>query len=137
MSFPRFIVGAAVALVVALPAAARAQATVRTACNDGTTTSSMASNVCEGHGGMNKAKTTVLRRSPAAQQREAARVAQAGSPAASNKPRYEERRGWRWHRREEEKREAARHRVRCRDGRWENAHGKGKEVCKHHGGLAH
>src|SRR5689334_305760 len=101
MSFPRFMVGAAVALVVALPAAARAQSTVRTACNDGTTTSSMASNACEGHGGMNKAKTSVLRRSPAARPREAGRVAQAGSPAANDKPRYEERRGWRWRRHEE------------------------------------
>jgi hypothetical protein len=128
---------AAAALVIAvLPIAAHAQATHRTVCNDGSTTSIVGANVCNGHGGINKGKTAVINRAPG-KHTEPARVAQAGTPASA-KPRYEERRGWRWARRHEEhKREEKHPRVRCRDGRWESAQGKGKDVCKHHGGVAH
>jgi len=137
MSLPRSLMGAvAAALVIAvLPIAAHAQATHRTVCNDGSTTSIVGKNVCNGHGGSNKGKTTVSNRAPAKHD-EAARVAQAGTPAPA-KPRYEERRGWRWARRHEEHKREEKHRVRCRDGRYELAQGKGKEVCKHHGGVAH
>lgn len=45
-------------------------------------------------------------------------------------------------RRVAERREQKRDRVRCRDGKYEDAHpnhgrGKGPDVCKHHGGLTH
>ncbi|HKW47565.1 MAG TPA: hypothetical protein VJN70_08965 [Gemmatimonadaceae bacterium] len=152
MSLPRFITGVVTAalLVAVLPFAAHAQAPRRTACNDGSTTGSVSSNACDGHGGINKARTTVLNRAPA-RHTETGHVAQAGTPAPSAKPRYEERRGWRWgrrddHKRDEERRrederrreEERRHgRVKCRDGRFENAKEKGHAVCKNHGGLAH
>jgi len=128
---------AAAALVIAvLPIAAHAQATHRTVCNDGSATSITGANVCNGHGGINKGKTAVINRAPG-RHTEPARVAQAGTPDPA-KPRYEERRGWRWARRHEEHRREEKHpRLRCRDGRWESAQGKGKEVCKHHGGVAH
>jgi len=138
MSVTRSLVCAAIALVVALPAAARAQGTYKTICNDGKTVNASGQNACDMHGGIHKVRTTVLHRSPSAKrQGEPARVAQAGTPAPGAKPNYEERRGWRWHHRHEEEKHAKHHRVRCRDGRSESADGKGKEVCKHHGGLAH
>jgi hypothetical protein len=138
MSLPRFLMGAAAAALViaALPIAAHAQATHRTVCNDGSSTSIVGANVCNGHGGINKGKTAVINRAPG-KHTEPARVAQAGTPAPT-KPRYEERRGWRWARRHEEHRREEKHaRVRCRDGRYESAQGKGKDVCRHHGGVAH
>ena len=136
MSFTRSMVCAAIALVVALPAAARAQATYKTVCNDGQTVNATGSNACDMHGGIHKVHTTIAHRAPSAKKQEPARVAQAGKPEDANKRPYEERRGWRWGRRHEDER-AKHHRVRCKDGRWENGKGKGKEVCKHHGGLAH
>ena len=155
MSLPRSIFAAATTalLIAVLPMAAHAQATRRSACNDDSTVSSVDSKACDGHGGINKGKTTLINRSPA-KRAETGHVAQAGTPASGAHPRYEERRGWRWahrhddhkrdeerrreeRRREEERRRAEKHdRVRCRDGRYETAKGKGKEVCKHHGGLA-
>lgn len=153
MSFTRSIAGAAtVVLLAMLPAVAGAQERMRTACNDGTRTPSIASNACDLHGGVHKGNTAFLRRQPGSATKSAApdRVTQAGSPAparttapAPDKPRYEERRGWRWRRhhdesrREENEREKER-RYRCRDGKMETVHGKakGREVCKHHGGIA-
>jgi len=139
MSFPRLIVGALSAAVIlaVLPATSHAQATHRTACNDGSTTSSVGDNACEGHGGINKGKTAVLNRAPKGSHPE---VTQAGKPAptAQAKPRYEERRGWRWQRHHDDHRADEKHRVRCHDGRWMSAEGKSKkDVCRHHGGLAH
>jgi|SRR5438105_9270186 len=141
MSLPRFIVGAAAAaLVIAiLPAASHAQSGRRTACNDGSTITAAGSNACDGHGGVNKARTTVINRAPL-KHTESTRVAQAGTPAPEKhaKAQYEERRGWRWQRHRDEHRRAEKEaRVRCRDGRYESAQGKGKEVCKHHRGVAH
>ena len=154
MALPRSLTGVVTTalLVAVLPIAAHAQATRRTACNDGSTTSSVGNSVCDGHGGINKGKTTLINRSPA-KHSETGHVAQAGTPSKAQ-PRYEERRGWRWahkddkreaerrreedRRREEERRRAERHdRVKCRDGRYENAKGKGKGICKKHGGQAH
>lgn len=145
MSLPRSITGAVTAalLVAVLPIAAHAQAPRRTACNDGSTTSSVSSNACDRHGGINKARTTVLNRAPS--HTEPGHVAQAGTPAP------EERRGWRWGHRDDHNREAERKReeerrreeerkhgrVRCRDGRYENAKEKGRAACRNHGGLAH
>jgi hypothetical protein len=149
---------AAALLAAVLPIAAHAQATRRTACNDGSTTSSVGSNACDGHGGINKGKTSLINRTP--RHTETGHVAQAGTPTSSAHTPYEERRGWRWghkddkrdaerrrederrreeeRRRVEERRRAERHdRVKCRDGRFESAKGKGKAVCKNHGGLAH
>jgi hypothetical protein len=140
MSLPRSLMSAAAAaaIIVILPIAAHAQATRRTACNDGSTTSTVGASVCDGHGGIDKGRTAVINRAPA-KHTGAARVAQAGTPAPSHaKPRYEERRGWRWARRHDERKREEKHpRVRCRDGRYVTAEGKGKEVCKHHGGNAH
>ena len=136
MLFPRSILCAAIALVVALPAAAHAQGTYKTVCNDGKTVNATGSNACDMHGGIHKVNTTILHRAP--KKSEPARVAQAGTPAsAHSKPNYEERRGWRWKRHHDEGKHPKHPRVRCRDGRWESAEGKGKQVCKHHGGLAH
>ncbi|HEY7232974.1 MAG TPA: hypothetical protein VH539_02440 [Gemmatimonadaceae bacterium] len=138
MSFPRLIVGAmsVAAMLAVLPAPSHAQATRRTACNDGSTTSSVGSKVCDGHGGINKGKTAVLNRAPKDSHPE---IKQAGTPApaAQPKPRYEERRGWRWQRHHDEARPVDKHRVKCHDGRWMSAEGKSKkDVCRHHGGLA-
>lgn len=144
MSFTRSIVGAAaVALIATLPTVAGAQSRARTACKDGSTTTSMASNACDAHGGMDRGRTEAMRRTPGADTRhETGPVAQAGSPSPSSKPRYqEEQRGWRWHRHHDEPRaeERRERRYRCRDGRYETVHGeaRGREVCRHHGGLAH
>jgi hypothetical protein len=153
MSFSRFLLSsAAVALVaVAIPSAARAQGSLKTACNDGTTTNATGASACDGHGGIHRVNSAILHRAPARTTNSSApsRVTQAGTPAPSSsaKPPYEEHRGWRWGRHREEKREARREerrdekhrRVRCRDGRYENVDGKAKghDVCKHHGGLAH
>jgi hypothetical protein len=137
MSLPRTFIGvAAAALVIAaLPAAAHAQAARRTACIDGSTTSHVDARACDGHGGINKVRTAALNR--AAENSEPAHVAQAGTPApAKAKPHYEERRGWRWSKHHDERKREEK-RVRCRDGRYESAEGKSKNVCKHHGGLAH
>jgi hypothetical protein len=147
MSLNRTIVGvAAAALIATLPAIAGAQERQRTACNDGSTSASMASNACDGHGGIHKSRTAILRRSPATASKPAPveRVAQAGTPTpartAAPDPRYEERRGWRWRRHHDEQKHTDKdeRRYRCRDGRWETVHGKakGKEICKHHGGIA-
>jgi hypothetical protein len=149
MSFTRSIVTAgAVVLLVTLPTVAGAQERQRTACNDGTTTPSVASTACDGHGGIHKGNTAVLRRSPATAPKrssEPARVSQAGTPASipapsANKPHYEERRGWRWRRHRDESSHAEKKErwYRCRDGKEEKVHGKakGKEICKHHGGIA-
>jgi hypothetical protein len=151
MSFSRFILGSAAALFVAAsaPSTARAQAW-KTACNDGTTTSATGANACDAHGGIHKARTEARRRTPTQTTRTApGHVTQAGTPAPTTraKPQYEERRGWRWGRgheqrkesRREERREEKHRRVRCRDGKYENAEGKakGRDICKHHGGLAH
>ena len=147
MSVSRFITRTAAAALIAavIPAAAHAQA--KTACNDGTTTTATGANACDGHGGIHRVNTTILHKAPARTAKkpsEPARVAQAGTPAPQReeKPRYEERRGWRWGRHHDEKREERReaekhHRVRCRDGKYENVppgKAKGHEVCKHHGG---
>ena len=139
MSLPRTLIGvAAVALVIAvIPAAARAQAARRTACVDGSTTSRVDAKACDSHGGIDKGRTAVINRAPA-RHTEPGHVAQAGTPApAKPAPRYEERRGWRWGSRHHDERRHEDRRVRCRDGRWESAEGRGKNVCKHHGGIAH
>ena len=152
MSVSRFISRTAAAALIAagIPAVAHAQA--KTACNDGTTTTATGANACDGHGGIHRVNTTILRKAPSRTVKkptEPARVAQAGTPAPNRdeKPRYEERRGWRWSRHHDEKREERReerreaekhHRVRCRDGKYENVppgKAKGHEVCKHHGGV--
>jgi hypothetical protein len=138
MSFTRSLVCAAVALVVALPVTAHAQGTYKTACNDGTTVNATGSNACDMHGGIHKVRTTILHRAPSAKkQSDAARVAQAGTPAQADKQHYEERRGWRWQHRREEERHAKHQRLRCKDGNWVNAKGQGKGICKNHGGVAH
>ena len=140
MSLPRTLISAAAAalIIAVLPAAAHAQAGRRTACNDGSTTTTAGANACDGHGGINKGRTAVINRAPG-KHTEPARVAQAGTPAPSKAtPRYEEHRGWRWSRHHDErKREEKHRRVRCRDGRYESVEGNGKNVCKHHGGIAH
>jgi len=138
MSLPRTIIriAAAALVIAALPAAAHAQAARRTACIDGSTSSRVDAKACDGHGGINKVRTAALNR--AAKNNEHAQVAQAGTPApAKAKPHYEERRGWRWAKHHDERRHDEHPRVRCRDGRYESAEGKGKNVCKHHGGIAH
>jgi hypothetical protein len=128
-------------MLVAFPAAAHAQTTWKTACNDGTRSTSTGSNACDGHGGIHHANTIVLRRAQSrtgqSTTKEPARVAQAGKQAQPG-----EHRGWRWSRhRDADKHEEKRVRVRCRDGKYDEVkqHGKGrgKDVCKHHGGLAH
>jgi len=153
MSVSRFIsrTAAAALIAAAIPAAAHAQSG-KMACNDGTTTSATGANACDGHGGIHHVNSTILHKAPSRTAKkiptEPARVAQAGTPAArrDEKPRYEERRGWRWGRHHDEKREERReerreekhHRVRCRDGKYENVppgKAKGHEVCKHHGGV--
>jgi hypothetical protein len=145
MSFTRSIVGAAaVALIATLPTVASAQSRARTACKDGSTTTSMSTNACDNHGGMDRGRTETLRRTPGAEtRRDAGPVTQAGSPAPApaNKPRYEEeRRGWRWHRHHDEPKPVERRerRYRCRDGKHETFHGneRDKDVCRHHGGIA-
>lgn len=163
----RTIATAATILCITLPAAAHSQRTARTACNDGTTTTAMDANACDGHGGIHRVHTAIARRAPGgttAQTQEPGHVAQAGTPANSSHAQPAERRGWRWarhddrrdedrrraeeQRRAEEKRrleEQRRHdhdRVRCRDGRFEEAkvhhgNGRGPDVCRHHGGIAH
>jgi len=152
MSVSRFISRTAAAALIAavIPAVAHAQA--KTACNDGTTTTATGANACDGHGGIHRVNTTILHKAPsrtAKKPTEAARVAQAGTPTAKRdeKPQYEERRGWRWRRHHDEKREERREerreeekhqRVRCRDGKYEKVppgKAKGHEVCKHHGGV--
>lgn len=149
MSFPRSIAGVvAIALIATVPALAGAQARARTVCSDGTRTASTASDACDGHGGVHKGNSEFVRRQPGSTNKasEPARVAQAGSPtrvaapAPNGTPRYEERRGWRWgrHHDEPEHSERRERRYRCRDGKLETVHGKakGREVCKHHGGIA-
>jgi len=148
MSLSRSIVGAmALALIATLPCVAGAQTSARTACKDGTTSVSTASIVCNGHGGVDGGKTAVLRRTPGSDTRSVpARVTQAGSPSAApmpqpNNSRYEEHRGWRWHRNHDEPKHEEKHerRYRCRDGKWETVHGEayGKKICRKHGGIAH
>jgi len=153
MSVSRFISRTAAAALIAavIPAVAYAQSG-KTACNDGTTTAATGANACDGHGGIHRVHTTILNKAPSRTAKtptEPARVSQAGTPAAKRdeKPRYEERRGWRWGRHRDEKREERReerreeerhHRVRCRDGKYENVtpgKAKGHEVCKHHSGV--
>ena len=152
MSVSRFISCTAAAALIAavIPAVAHAQSG-KTACNDGSTTPATGANACDGHGGIHRVNSTILHRAPSRTTKktptEPARVSQAGTPATKRdeKPRYEERRGWRWGRHHDEKREERReerreekhHRVRCRDGKYENVppgKAKGHEVCKHHGG---
>lgn len=150
----RTIAAAAAIFFVVLPGTARAQTSGKTACNDGTTTTATGKSACDGHGGIHSVNSTILHRAPSrtktAETKQPARVSQAGTPspdrAARNDRPYEERRGWRWGKHKDEKRDkhdAKRHRVRCRDGRYEevkergNGHGKGPEICKHHGGVAH
>ena len=144
MSLSRFILGAAAAafIGIAIPAAAHAQA--KTACKDGTTTTATGAKACEGHGGIHGVHTTINNRAPSRSTKptEVPRVAQAGVPKADRqeRPRYEERRGWRWgrHHDDDKKGHDEKHRrVRCRDGKWDKVVGKGREVCKHHGGIAH
>jgi hypothetical protein len=149
MSLTRIIVGAAAVAFIAgaIPAAAHAQGAWKTACKDGTTTSATGANACDGHGGIHHLNSAIEHHRPSSSTKSAPeRVTQAGTPAPAAKPHYEERRGWRWGRhheeqRREEKREERRdekhRRVRCRDGKYEKEVGKGHEVCKHHGGLAH
>ena len=147
----RTIATVATILCVMLPAAAHAQR-AKTACNDGTTTTATGPDACNGHRGVNRAHTATLHRAPSGSQ-EPARVSQAGTPASRDShAQPEEHRGWRWfHRNHDEKREHVeerherrydRDRVRCRDGRYEemkvnHGHGRGPDVCKHHGGIAH
>lgn len=142
MLFTRSIVGAAaVALIATLPAVASAQAHARTACKDGSTTTSMAANACDSHGGMDRGRTEAIRRAPSSETRHPVTQAGTPAPAPTNTPKYEEHRGWRWHRHHDESRKEERNerRYRCRDGKYETVHGeaRGKEVCRHHGGLAH
>jgi hypothetical protein len=149
MSLSRFLLGcAAVALIgAAAPSVAGAQSSWKTACNDGTNTNATGANACDGHGGIHKVNSTILHHSPSRTTKPSvpARVTQAGTPApaSATKPKYEEHRGWRWNRHREEKREERRderhRRVRCRDGRYEKVEGNanGRDVCKHHGGIAH
>ena len=151
MSVSRFISCAAAAALIAavIPVVAHAQSG-KTACNDGTTTTATGASACDGHGGIHRVNSTILHKAPsrtAKRPTEPARVSQAGTPSVKRdeKPQYEERRGWRWGRHHDEKREERReerreekhHRVRCRDGKYENVppgKAKGHEVCKHHGG---
>lgn len=138
MSLSRFLLSsAAIAIFVLTPAGAHAQSGWKTVCNDGTSTKATGNNACDGHGGIHKARTAVARRTPTKSTKsEPARVQQAGTPAP--KPRYEEHRGWRWGRHHDADRRDEKHRrVRCRDGKYDKVTGKGKEVCKHHGGVAH
>lgn len=142
MSLSRFILGTAAAafIGVAMPAAAHAQA--KTACNDGTTTTATGAKACEGHGGVHSVHTVIARRAPSRTTKpaESPRVTQAGTPAPNReeRPRYEERRGWRWGRHHDEGKHDQKHRrVRCRDGSWDKVVGKGRETCKHHGGVKH
>jgi hypothetical protein len=154
MSLSRFLLGSAVVALIGAtaPSAAGAQGSWKTACNDGSTTNATGANACDGHGGIHKVNSTILHRAPArtAHPSVPARVTQAGTPAPAPaaKPKYEEHHGgWRWKRHHEEKREERREerreekhrRVRCRDGRYETVEGKakGRDVCKHHGGMAH
>lgn len=138
MSLPRSLAASFVAALImaALPTTAHAQSTRRTACNDGTTISATGAEVCEKHGGINKARTTVLNRAPV-KHTEAGRVAQAGTPKEREKPRYEEHRGWRWSRHHDDHKAEKHKGVLCKDGRYDPAEGKGHQLCKHHGGLAH
>ena len=164
----RTLATAATILCIMLPLTAHGQSAAKTECNDGTRTTATGAHACDGHGGLHGVHTTILHRAPSGTQtREPGRVAQAGTPAPSHDTRTgaapEERRGWRWaHRHDdrddnrhseerrrdeerhriEERRERERDRVRCRDGRYDEVkrnHGKGKgpEVCKHHGGVAY
>lgn len=171
----RTIASAATILCVLLPATAHGQSAATTACNDGTTTSSTGVDACNGRGGINRARTAVLRRAPVGTRPQTTapeRVTQAGTPSSRDTHAEPvEHRGWRWShrsndrdedrrraeerhraeerreleekRRREEQRARERHdRVRCRDGRYEDVkehHGRGKgpDVCKHHGGVAH
>ena len=150
MPVSRFIIRTAAAALIAavIPAVAHAQSG-KTACNDGTTTAATGANACDGHGGIHRVNSTILHRAPSRTAKktptEPARVSQAGTPneRRDENPRYEERRGWRWGRRQhdekrEERRDEKHHRVRCRDGEYEKVppgKAKGHEVCKHHGGV--
>lgn len=152
----RTMATAATILCVMLPAAAHGQSAAKTACNDGTTTTAIGPEACNGHGGIHRVRTAVLHRAPSrtnTQSSEPARVAQAGTPSSRDAHSAPvEHRGWRWshrgndrnedRRRAEERRrddeqkrleekrrfeEKRRHdRVRCRDGRYE-------DVKEHHG----
>ena len=146
MSVSRFLsrTAAAALLAAVIPAVAHAQSG-KTACNDGTTTTATGANACDGHGGIHRVNSTILHKAPshtAKRPTDPARVSQAGTPAKRDEtPRYEERRGWRWGRHHDEKREERReerhHRVRCRDGKYENVppgKAKGHVVCRRHGG---
>lgn len=96
----RTIATAATILCVILPAAAHGQNAAKTACNDGTTTTAMGADACNGHGGANRVHTTIVRRAPSGTQtHERARVTQAGTPAPVSRDGHaqpEEHRGWRW-----------------------------------------
>jgi hypothetical protein len=91
MLLTRFLLGsAAVALIgVAIPSAARAQGSWKTACNDGTITNATGASACDGHGGIHKVHSTILHRSPAHTTKPSVpvRVAQAGTPAPAPAPR--------------------------------------------------
>jgi hypothetical protein len=161
----RTIATAATILCAMLPAVAQSQSGPKTACNDGTTTTATGPDACNGHHGIDRAHTAIVRRAPSGttvQTQEPARVTQAGSPTSRAHAQPEERRGWRWahhddrddNRRAEERRRAEEkarveerrehdeHHVRCRDGKFErvkprHGNGRGPDVCKHHGGVAH
>src|SRR5690242_17665998 len=100
MSVSRFVSRTAAAALIAavIPAVAHAQSG-KMACNDGTTSTATGASACDGHGGIDHVKSTILHKAPSrtARNTEPARVSQAGTPAArrDETPRYEERRGWR------------------------------------------
>src|SRR5919197_1046397 len=75
-------------ILIALPTFAPAKEPDRTSCGDETKTASTARNACEGHGGIDAVKTSILRhrRTPERDPKPPTTVAQAGKPAKSERP---------------------------------------------------
>ena len=134
----------AVLIVAAVPSIARAQSSDQTVCKDGTSTRQTGASACDGHGGVDDLKTSMLRRKrilmgepkPAAKAPGAdGPVTQAGTPAPA--PRA----GDATSRAPGADRDDYRYRpknavARCRDGTYDHGRGKKrKNICKHHGGI--
>ena len=167
MSFRSLLRGTLVALMIAaVPRIARAQSSDQTVCKDGTSTPQTGASACDGHGGVDAIKTTVLRRQrfllreakPTAKVPESnAPVTQAGTPAPAPRagddaaPRLPaavppdspaRERSNAKSRAPGAYRDDYRYRpknavARCRDGSYDHGRGKKrKNICKHHGGIA-
>jgi uncharacterized protein DUF3761 len=158
MPFRSLLRGATVALIVAaIPSIARAQSSDQTVCKDGTTSRQTSASACDGHGGVDDLKTSMLRRKrilmgepkPAVKAPESETpVTQAGTPAPA--PRAGDAAAPRLPApvppdspaRERSNRDDYRYRprnavARCRDGTYDHGRGKKrKNICKHHGGIA-